>query len=74
MPVIDHPVSDITKRTGSEPYSCSNSKREHGYWTMIRRFNTDGSYSMSSYYIVDNMSKDCKYDHKNDPRCSGCVK
>jgi hypothetical protein len=73
MPVADHPVSAMTRRTGREPYGCSNAVRSPGYWVMTRKYRPDGSFTMGQEYIVDVMSTGCHYDARaSDLRCAVC--
>jgi hypothetical protein len=75
MPVADHPVSAMTRRTGREPYGCSNAMRNPGYWAQARKYRPDGSFTIGLEYIADTMSTECKYDATaSDPRCVGCLK
>lgn len=73
MPVIDHLVSEMTKRTGKEPYGCSNKQRKDGYWTAARDYLQDGTFCMRLKYIKNTLSKQCNYDQRRaDPRCVTC--
>lgn len=75
MPVTDHPVSAMTRRTGREPYGCSNAVRRPGYWVMVRQYRSSGLFEMVQQYVYDEMSHGCRYDAtKTDPRCDGCRK
>ena len=65
----------MTRRTGREPYGCSNAARKPGYWAQARKYRPDGSFTIVLEYIADTMSTGCKYDAAaDDLRCTGCLK
>jgi hypothetical protein len=57
-------------------YACHNVPGQHGYWARTM-YHGDGKSSPTDgwTYIVNTMSKDCRYDQKEtDPKCAGCKK
>lgn len=75
MPVADTDSHPLTIRAASSPYGCSNGDRGavRYYWTPVRIFLPDGSFTMSSKPIEDVMSRECRYDKSlADPRCTDC--
>jgi hypothetical protein len=76
MPVTDHPVSAMTKRTGREPYACQTSVRKDGYYVKERQYMDDGSFEYVDHYIKDVLTTTCQqFDlRKVDPRCATCTK
>jgi hypothetical protein len=76
MPVPDRPVSEMTKRTGNEPYACQSSVRKDGYWVKEREYKPDGRYDYVDRYIEDVTTKTCQQFElrKIDLRCANCPK
>lgn len=75
MPGLEHPVSEMTKRTDADPYGCANAKRKGGYWSYQRQQFPDGNFMMTYLFIEDVLSQECRYDHSlTDPRCGTCHK
>jgi hypothetical protein len=72
MPVPDRPVSEMTKRTGREPYGCANKERKPGYWVKERSYLPDGRFEYVDRYIEDVMTKTCQQFElrKIDLRCA----
>jgi hypothetical protein len=75
MPVIDHTVSAMTKRTDDQPYGCANQPRKDRYYGTQRVYHADGTYHLEMAPIIDRLSNECRYDHSlADPRCATCGK
>jgi len=73
MPGLDHVVSEMTKRSDSDPYGCANQPRKDGYYGMDRIYNDDGTWEVVQVWIPDRMSLGAKYDAgMTDPRCATC--
>ena len=74
MPVVDHPVHEMTKQAAGHPYGCSNRKPfANGYYTINRIYRPDGAFYTVNTFIPYDMSRDCKYDMSDtDIQCAGC--
>lgn len=61
MPVIDHPVHEMTRQKNGAVYGCHN-----------RRPFKSG-YLAAGLFIQDNMSRECRYDRSlSDGKCNDC--
>ena len=73
MPVDDHPVHIKTKIGANYRYGCNNGIRSTiGYYAPDRIYRNEGTFYVVQRFIENKMSRDCKYDMKNDPHCEGC--
>lgn len=72
MPGLEHPVSEMTKRSDADPYGCANQHREET--VMVQDgWTEDGRRNMKE--IDDFGSRECRYDHSlSARRCATCSK
>lgn len=73
MPVDDHPVHEKTRIAADTIYGCHNRQPfAAGYYAPDRRYRPDGMFHTVQKRITHELSRDCKYDQPNDPRCGDC--
>ena len=57
----------------AQPWGCHNREIADGYWRSgMAQLGNDPVLTQVNVWIPHNMSKDCRSDSANDPRCSGC--
>ena len=73
MPVDDHPIHPSTQIDAGKRYGCWNHRPfASGYYAPNRVHGFEGRFSVELKWIAHAMSRECRYDQLEDPRCIGC--
>ena len=57
----------------TNPWGCHNREIKDGHWRSgMAQVGDEPKLVQVDVWIPHNMSKDCKSDSANDPRCDGC--
>ena len=77
MPVENHAVHEMTRKTDAHRYGCHNRKDFADVYRAPRRFQTSDGYQAVFKYEAEPvdfvMSRECRYDRSlQDPWCGDC--